>query len=76
MIVSIPEIVWIPEIISVPELDSGVSLVPRVCDSWVSAIRERRDTIALRDTCDRVRARTRERTSIRIDVRPPVRKRW
>ena len=75
-IVSIPEIVWIPEIVSVPELDSGVSLIPHICDNWISVICEWCDTIALRDRCYRVWTRTRERTSIRINVRPPVRKRW
>jgi len=79
--VSVPEIVCIPnivcvlQIVSIPELRSGVSLVPHARDSWVSAIREWRDTIALRDSCYRVWTGTRERTSTRID-RPPVRGRW
>jgi hypothetical protein len=46
-IVWIPKIIWIREIISVPELHSGVSLVPHACDSWISAIRESREAIAL-----------------------------
>ena len=71
-IVSIPQIVCVPKIVSIPELSSGVSLVPHACDSWVSAIREWRDTVALRDSCYRVWTGTRERTSIRIE-RPPVR---
>jgi len=71
-IVSVPAIVCVPQIVSIPELRSGVSLVPRACDSWISAIREWRDTIALRDSCYRVRTGTRERTSTRIE-RPPVR---
>jgi hypothetical protein len=75
-IVSIPVIVSVPEVVSIPELRSGVSLVPHVGDSWISVIREWRDTIALREGCYRVWTRTRERTSIRINVRPPVRKRW
>src|SRR6266566_2589931 len=53
MIVSIPKIVCISEIVSVPELGPGVSLVPHVCDSWISVIGEWRDTIALRDSCHR-----------------------
>jgi hypothetical protein len=74
-IVSIPQIVCVSEIVSIPELRSGVSLVPHACDSWVSAIREWRDTIALRDSCYRVWTGTRERTSTRIE-RPPVREGW
>jgi hypothetical protein len=71
----VPLIVSIPKIVCVPELGSGVSLIPHACDSWVSAIREWRDTIALRDSCYRVRTGTRERTSTRIE-RPPVRGGW
>ena len=74
-IVCIPNIVRVPQIVSIPELSSGVSLVPHACDSWVSAIREWRDTIALRDSCYRVWTGTRERTSTRIE-RPPVRGGW
>jgi hypothetical protein len=74
-IASIPQIVCVPQIVSIPELRSGVSLVPHACNSWVSAIREWRDTIALRDSCYRVWTGTSERTSTRID-RPPVRGRW
>ena len=80
-IVSVPAIVWIPnivcvpQIVSIPELRSSVWLVPHTCDSWVSAIGEWRDAIALRDSCYRVWTGTRERTSIRIE-RPPVRGRW
>jgi hypothetical protein len=74
-IVRVPEIVCVTQIVSVPELRSVVSLVPHACDSWVSAIRESRDTIALRDSCYGVWTGTRERTSTRI-VRPPVRGRW
>ena len=82
--ISVPEIVCIPNIVCVPqvpqivfipELHSGVSLVPHACVSWISAIREWRDTIALRDSCYGVWTGTRERTSTRID-RPPVRGRW
>jgi hypothetical protein len=51
MIVSISEIVCVPYIVSIPELRSGVSLVPHMCASWISAIREWGDTIALRDSC-------------------------
>jgi hypothetical protein len=74
-IVSILKIVCIPGIISIPELHSGVSLVP---NAWggISVIRESRDSIALRDGCHRVWTRTGDRTSIGINVRPPVRKRW
>jgi hypothetical protein len=61
-IVRIPNIVRVPQIVSIPELHSGVSLVPHACDTWVSAIREWRDTIALRDSCYCVRTGTRERT--------------
>jgi len=50
-IVSIPEIVCVPYIVSIPELRSGVSLVPHMCASWISAIREWGGTIALRDSC-------------------------
>src|SRR5437764_14891715 len=76
--VSVPEIVCIPNIVCVPqvsqivfipELHSGVSLVPHACDSWVSAIGEWRDTIALRDCCYRVWSRARKRTSGRIERR-------
>jgi hypothetical protein len=74
-IVCIPNIVCVPQIVSIPELRSGVSLVPHACDSWISAIREWRDTIALRDSCHRVWTGTRERTSTRIE-RPPVRGGW
>ena len=74
-IVCISNIVRVPQIASIPELSSGVSLVPHACDSWVSAIREWRDMIALRDSCYRVWTRTRKRTSTRIG-RPPVRGRW
>jgi hypothetical protein len=69
-IVCVPQIVWIPEIVSIPELHSGVSLVPHACDSWISAIREWRNTIALRDSRYRVRTGARERTSTRIERRP------
>ena len=65
-IVSIPQIVCVPKIVSIPELRSVVSLVPYTCDSWISAIREWRDTIALGDSCYGVRTGTRQRTSIRI----------
>ena len=71
-IVCISNIVRVPQIASIPELSSGVSLVPHACDSWISAIREWRDTIALRDSCYRVWTGTRERTSTGID-RLPVR---
>ena len=74
-VVSISEIVGIPQIVSIPELRSGVSLVPHTCDSWISAIREWRDSIALRDSCYRVWTGTRERSSTRIR-RPPVRGGW
>jgi hypothetical protein len=74
-IVCIPNIVRVPQIVSIPELSSSVSLVPNACDSWVSVIREWRDTIALRDSCYRVWTGTRERTLTRIK-RPPVRGRW
>ena len=70
-IISIPQVVCVPKIVSIPELRSVVSLVPYTCDSWISAIREWRDTIALGDSCYRVWAGTRQRTSIRIH-RPPV----
>ena len=53
-VISIPEIVRVPQVISIPELHSDVSLVPNACDSWISAIRHWRDTIALRDSCYRV----------------------
>ena len=77
-IVSVPAIVCIPIIVcvswtvSIPELRSVVSLVPHARHSWISAIREWRDTIALPDSCYGVWTRTRERTSTRIE-RPPVR---
>jgi hypothetical protein len=75
-IVSVPEIVRCPrQIISIPELRSDVSLVPNACDSWISATRYWRDTIALRDSCYRVWAGTRDRRSTRIN-RPPVREGW
>jgi hypothetical protein len=74
-IVSIPNIVCVPQIVSILELGSGVSLVPHACDSWVSAIREWRDTIALRDSCYGVWTGTRERTPTRIR-RPPVGGGW
>ena len=60
MIVSIPEIVRVPQIISIRELRSDVSLVPNACDSWISAIRHWRDTIALLDSCYRVWTGTRD----------------
>ena len=69
-IVSIAQIVCVPQIVSIPELGSGVSLVPHVCHSWICAIREWRDTIALRDSCYGVWTGTRERTSTRIERRP------
>ncbi len=75
-IISILKIVCIPEIISIPELQSGVSLVPHARDSWISAIGEWRDTIALRNSGHCVWARTRERTSIRINIRPPIGEGW
>jgi hypothetical protein len=74
-IVYVPQIVCVPQIVSIPELRSDVSLVPHACDSWISAIREWRDTIALRDSCHGVWTGTRERTSTRID-RAPVRSGW
>jgi hypothetical protein len=74
-IASISEIVCVPQIVSIPELRSAASLVPHACDSWISAIREWRDTIALRDGCYRVRTGTRKRTSTRIERRP-VRGGW
>ena len=46
-IVFVSEIVCVPQIVSILELRSGVSLVPQACDSWISAISECRDTIAL-----------------------------
>jgi hypothetical protein len=76
MITAVSQIVCIPKSVSIPELGSGVSLVPRARDSRVAVIREWRDTIALRDSCYRVWARTRERTSVRRNVRPPVCGRW
>jgi hypothetical protein len=76
MIVSIPEIVRVPQVVSVPEIvrvsyiisipELCVSLVPNACGSWISAIRDWRDTIALRDSCYGVWTGTRERTSTRI----------
>ena len=39
-IVCISNIVSVPRIVSIPELRFDVSLVPRACDSWISAIRE------------------------------------
>ena len=74
-IVSIPQIVCVSWIVSIPELRSAVSLVPRVRDSWISAIRQWRHTIALGDSCYRVWTGTCERTSTRID-RPPVPSGW
>jgi hypothetical protein len=74
-IVSVSEIICVPNIVSIPELRSGVSLVPHACDSWISAIREWRDTIALRDSCYGVWTGTRKRTATRID-RLPVRGGW
>ena len=75
-IVSIPEIVRVPPyVISIPELRSDGSLVPNAGDSRVSAIRDWRDTITLRDTCYRIWAGTRDRSSTRIN-RPPVGERW
>jgi hypothetical protein len=74
-IISIPQIVCVAQIVSIPELRSGVSLVPGACDSWISAGREWRNTIALRDSCYRVWTGTRDRTSTRIE-RPLVRGRW
>ena len=62
-VVSISEIVCVPRIVSIPELRSDVSLVPHACDSWISAIREWRDTVALRDSCYGVWTGTRKRTS-------------
>src|SRR5436189_6287988 len=82
--VSVPEIVCIPnivcgpqvpQIVFIPELHSGVSLVPHACDSWVSAIGEWRDAIALRDGCDRVLTRARKGTATRRERRP-LRGRW
>ena len=75
MIVSISKIVYVPQVVSVPELPSDFSLVPCASDTWISAIREWRDTIALRDSCYSVWTGTRERGSTRID-RPPVAGRW
>ena len=85
MIVSIPEIVYVPQVVSIPEIVSVsyiisirelcVSLVPNACDSWISAIRYWRDTIALRDSRYRVWAGTRDQRSTRI-IRPPVREGW
>ena len=72
-VVSVPEIVRVPKIISIPEL--CVSLVPNACDSWISAIRHWRDTIALLDSCYRVWTGTRNQRSTRIN-RPPVREGW
>ena len=63
-VVSVPEIVRVPQIICIPELRSDVSLVPNACDSWISAIRDWRDTIALRDSCHRVWTGTRDQRSI------------
>ena len=74
-IVCIPNIVRVRQIVSIPELRSGVSMVPHACDSWVSAIHEWRDTIALRDSCYRVWTGTRHQRSIRVN-RPPVREGW
>jgi hypothetical protein len=74
-VVSVPEIVRVPSIIFIPELRSDVSLVPNACDSWISAIRHWRDTIALRDSCYRVWTGTRNQRSTRIN-RPPVREGW
>ena len=73
-IVPVAQVVCVPEIVSILELRSGVSLIPHACHSWISAIHEWRDTIALRDSCYRVWTGTRERTSTRIK-RPPVRER-
>ena len=70
-VVSVPEIVCAPKIVSIPE--SCVSLVPNACDSWISAIRDWRDTIA--DSCYRVWTGTRDPRSTRIN-RPPVREGW
>src|SRR5262245_44995969 len=52
-VVSIPGIGCIGNIVSTPnnvsiaEFASGISLVPHVCDSGISAVRESRDTIPL-----------------------------
>ena len=46
-IISIPEIVSISQIVSIPELASGISLVPHTRDSWISVIRNPRETIIL-----------------------------
>jgi len=46
-IVSIPQIVRVSKNVSIPELGSGVLLAPHACDSWISAIGEWRDSIAL-----------------------------
>jgi len=72
-VVCIPGIVRVSKIISIPEL--CVSLVPNTGDSWISAIRDWRDTIALRDSCYRVWTGTRNQMSTRIN-RPPVREGW
>ena len=74
-IVSIPEIVCVPEIVSISELRSGVSLIPHTYNTWISGIREWRDSNALRDSCYCIWTRTRKGTSARIEG-PPVRKRW
>ena len=75
IVLSIPQIVCVPQIVSILELRSGVSLVPHACDSWISAIGEWRDSIALRDSCHGVWTGARKRTSTRIKGRP-VRDRW
>jgi len=85
MIVSIPEIVYVPQVVSIPEIvrvskiisipELCVSLVPNACHSWISAIRDWRDTVALRDSCYRVWTGTRDQRSTRIKW-PPVRERW
>jgi len=82
MIVSIPEIVYVPQVVSIPEIvrvskiisipELCVSLVPNARDSWISAIRDWRDTIALLDSCYCVWTGTRDQRSTRIS-RPPVR---
>ena len=59
-IVCVPWIVSLSQIVSIPELRSSVSLIQHACDSWISAIREWGDTLALRDRCDRVWTGTRE----------------
>jgi hypothetical protein len=73
MIVAIPKIIRAPQVVSIPEL--CVSLIPNARDSWISAIRDWRDTIALLDSCYCVWTGTRDPRSTRINS-PPVRERW